>query len=98
MDGSLSDNVCKLYLCQNLVIIHPSQFRKREEVVDYAVNLVKDNKKAEFKGAAINRNIKENTENVKRDDLKNNDKIDEGLGGDEKVLNDIQDNTFFLLN
>jgi serine/threonine-protein kinase ULK/ATG1 len=24
MDGSLSENVCKLYLNQNLVIIHPS--------------------------------------------------------------------------
>lgn len=24
MDGSLSENVCKLYLSQNLVIIHPS--------------------------------------------------------------------------
>jgi hypothetical protein len=57
------------------VIIHPSEFRKREEVVDYAVGLVKDNKKAEFKGAVINRNLKENAENVKRDELKNNDKI-----------------------
>lgn len=98
MDGSLSDNVCKLYLCENLVIIHPSEFRKKEEVVDYAVNLVRENKKAEFKGAVLNRNIKENTENVKREELKNNDKIDEGLGEDERVLNDIQDNTFFLLN
>ena len=76
MDGSLSDNVCKLYLNQNLVIIHPSEFRKKEEIVDYAVNLVKENKKAEFKGAAINRNIKENHENLKRDELKNNDKIE----------------------
>ena len=41
MDGSLSENVCKLYLNQNLVIIHPSEFKKKEEVVDYAVNLVK---------------------------------------------------------
>lgn len=46
----------------------------------------------------MNRNIKENTENVKRGELKNNDKIEEGLGEDERVLNDIQDNTFFLLN
>lgn len=45
MDGSLSENVCKLYLNQNLVIIHPSEFRKKEEVVEYAVNLVKENKK-----------------------------------------------------
>ncbi len=45
MDGSLSENVCKLYLSQNLVIIHPSEFKKREELVEYAVNLVKDNKK-----------------------------------------------------
>lgn len=45
MDGSLSENVCKLYLSQNLVIIHPSEFKKREELVEYAINLVKDNKK-----------------------------------------------------
>jgi serine/threonine protein kinase len=59
MDGSLSENVCKLYLNQNLVIIHPSEFRKKEEVVDYAVNLVRDGKKNDFKGA-YNRQIKEN--------------------------------------
>ena len=98
MDGSLSDNVCKLYLCENLVIIHSRDFMKKEGVVDYAVNVVRENKKAEFKGAVLNRNIKENAENVKREELKNNDKIDEGLGEDERVLNDIQDNTFFLLN
>lgn len=60
MDGSLSENVCKLYLNQNLVIIHPSEFRKKEEVVDYAVNLVRDGKKNDFKGAIYNRQIKEN--------------------------------------
>lgn len=59
MDGSLSENVCKLYLNQNLVIIHPSEFRKKEEVVEYAVNLVKDGKKGgDFKGAIYNRQIK----------------------------------------
>jgi hypothetical protein len=30
IDGNLSENVCKLYLSQNLVIIHPSEFKKRE--------------------------------------------------------------------
>lgn len=29
MKGNLSENVCKLYLNQNLVIIHPSEFRKK---------------------------------------------------------------------
>jgi len=67
MDGSLSDNVCKLYLNQNLVIIHPSEFRKKEEVVEYAINLVKEgNKKNDFKGNMVNRAIKENNENLKR--------------------------------
>lgn len=60
MDGSLSENVCKLYLSQNLVIIHPSEFRKREELVDYAVGLVKDNKKNDFKGQLLNRDLKDN--------------------------------------
>lgn len=58
MDGSLSENVCKLYLSQNLVIIHPSEFKKKEEIVNYAVNLVKDNKKNDFKGNMLNRQIK----------------------------------------
>lgn len=67
MVGSLSDNVCKLYLNQNLVIIHPSEFRKKEEAVEYAVNLVKEgNKKKDFKGNMVNRDIKENYENIKR--------------------------------
>jgi hypothetical protein len=30
IDGNLSDNVCKLYLNQNLVIIHPAEFKKKE--------------------------------------------------------------------
>jgi len=29
MDGSLSENICKLYLNQNLVIIHSSEFKKK---------------------------------------------------------------------
>ena len=66
MDGSLSENVCKLYLNQNLVIIHPSEFKKKEEVVDYAVGLVKDNKKRDFKGAVYNPRIKEAQEQIKR--------------------------------
>ena len=98
MDGSLSENVCKLYLSQNLVIIHPSEFKKKEEIVNYAVGLVKDNKKNDFKGNILNRQIKENNENIKRGELKNNDQIEEGLGDDDKQLQNIQDNTFFLLN
>ena len=46
----------------------------------------------------LNRQIKENYENLKRGELKNDDKIDEGLGEDDRMLQDIQDNTFFLLN
>lgn len=99
MDGSLSENVCKLYLSQNLVIIHPSEFRKKEEIVEYAVNLVKDNnKKNDFKGNVLNRQIKTHEENLKRAEIKNDDKVDTGLGEDDKVLMDIQDNTYFLLN
>lgn len=98
MDGSLSENVCKLYLSQNLVIIHPSEFKKKEEIVNYAVGLVKDNKKNDFKGKMVNREVKEYNENIKRGELKNNDQIDEGFGDDDKQLQNIQDNTFFLLN
>jgi hypothetical protein len=29
IDGNLSENVCKLYLNQNLVIIHPAEFKKK---------------------------------------------------------------------
>lgn len=76
MDGSLSENVCKLYLSQNLVIIHPSEFKKKEEIVEYAVNLVKDNKKSkDFKGNMIKKDIKENNENLKRGEVKDDDKI-----------------------
>ena len=59
---------------------------------------MKDNKKNEFKGNMLNRQIKENNENIKRGELKDNDKIDEGLGDDDRQLQNIQDNTFFLLN
>lgn len=58
IDGNLSENVCKLYLNQNLVIIHPSEFKKREEVVDYAVNLMKDKKMTDFKGNMIKKDVK----------------------------------------
>ena len=80
------------------MIIHPSEFKKKEEIVNYAVGLVKDNKKNDFKGNVLNRQIKENNENIRRVELKNNDQIEEGLGDDDKQLQNIQDNTFFLLN
>lgn len=40
MEGSFSENMCKLYLRQNLVIIHPCEFKKREEMMQYAVQTV----------------------------------------------------------
>lgn len=46
----------------------------------------------------LNRQIKTNEENLKRAEIKNDDKVDTGLGEDDKVLMDIQDNTYFLLN
>ena len=98
MDGSLSENVCKLYLNQNLVIIYPSEVKKKEEVVDYAVNLVKENKKKDFKGNVYNHKIKESTESVKRGEAKDDGKFAEGLTEDEQMLALIQDNTYFLLN
>lgn len=58
IDGNLSENVCKLYLNQNLVIIHPSEFKKKEEVVDYAVNLMKDKKMTDFKGNMVKKDVK----------------------------------------
>lgn len=67
-------------------------------MVDYAVNLVRDGKKNDFKGAIYNRQIKENDERVKREELKNNDKVDDVVTEDEKLVNQIQDNTYFLLN
>lgn len=50
MEGEISENVCKLYLNQNLVIIHPSEFKKKEDVVDYTVKVIADKKKREFQG------------------------------------------------
>lgn len=58
IDGNLSENVCKLYLSQNLVIIHPSEFKKKEEVVEYAVNLMKDKKMTDFKGNMLKKDVK----------------------------------------
>lgn len=46
----------------------------------------------------LNRQIKTNDENLKRAEIKDDDKVDTGLGEDDKVLIDIQDNTYFLLN
>jgi hypothetical protein len=68
IDGNLSENVCKLYLNQNLVIIHPSEFKKKEEVVDYAVNLMKDKKMTDFKGNMLKKDVKEsdNSKGLKR--------------------------------
>lgn len=98
MDGSLSENVCKLYLNQNLVIIHPSEFKKKEEVVDYAVNIVKSKERKDFKGSVYNKHIKESTESVKRGEAKDDGKFSEGMTEDEQLLALIQDNTYFVLN
>lgn len=42
------------------MIIHPSEFKKKEEIVDYAVNLMKDNKMTNFKGNMLKKDVKEN--------------------------------------
>ncbi len=59
IDGNLSENVCKLYLSQNLVIIHPAEFKKKEEVVEYAVKLMNDKKMTDFKGNILKKQVKE---------------------------------------
>ncbi len=65
MEGSFSDNITKLYLSQNLVIIHPAEFKKREEVVSYAADALNSGKKQEFKGNILKKDIKEQEENLK---------------------------------
>lgn len=98
MEGDISDNVCKLYLTENLVIIHPSEFKKKEDVVDFAVGMIKDGKKKDFKGG-LRKDIKPNEDNpgVKRQKIEDDGKIDT-VTEDERILDEIQFNTFFLLN
>lgn len=98
MEGDISDNVCKLYLTENLVIIHPSEFKKKEDVVDFAVGMIKDGKKKDFKGG-LRKDIKSNEDNpgVKRQKIEDDGKIDT-VTEDERILDEIQFNTFFLLN
>ena len=76
MEGEIADNVCKLYLNQNLVIIHPSEFKKKEDVVNYAVGVINDNKKKDFKGG-MRKEVKPNEEvAVKRQNVNDDGKFD----------------------
>ena len=66
MEGQISENVCKLYLSQNLVIIHPSEFNKKEDMINYALKMIKDGKKNEFKKENTGRKSIEENKNIKR--------------------------------
>ena len=80
--------MCKLYLNQNLVIIHPSEFKKMEDVADYAINAIKGVKK-DFTGAA-RKQLKPSDEplSIKRQKVDDDGKIDT-VTEDEKILNAI---------
>lgn len=98
MEGDISENVCKLYLNQNLVIIHPSQFKKKEDVVNYAVNVVTDKKKTDFKGGLKKEVSSTQKLDIKRQNVVNDDKIGDANTEDQDILDCIQFNTFYLLN
>ena len=53
--GDLLSNMSKFYIKQNMVILHPADILKKETINNYAFEVVKNNKKQEFKGDVINR-------------------------------------------
>ena len=62
---------------------------------------MKSGKKQDFKGDILKKDIKEQEENlkIKREEIKGNeDQFNEKETEDEKILNTIKDNTFFVLN
>lgn len=90
--------MCKLYLNQNLVIIHPSEFKKKEDVVNYAVNVIADKKKTDFKGGLKKEISTDDKIDIKRQNVNDDGKIGEANTEDENILDCIQFNTFYLLN
>ena len=67
-------------------------------MVNYAVNVINGKANKDFKGG-LRKQIKANEENleIKRQKIEDDGKFD-SVTEDEKILNEIQHNTFFLLN
>lgn len=81
------------------MIIHPSEFKKKEDVVNYAVNVIADRKKTDFKGGLIKKEISVDEKvEIKRQNVSDDGKIGEANTEDENILDCIQFNTFYLLN
>lgn len=68
-------NMSKFYIKNNLVIMHPAEITKKEEINDFAYNIFKTNKPTlQFKGEMNKRNDKRKEEVNK----KVRDKVTEG--------------------
>lgn len=48
--GDLLSNMSKFYIKNNMVILHPAEILKKQDINNFAFDVVKNNKKVEYKG------------------------------------------------
>lgn len=66
--------------------------------MDFAVNRIKDGEKADFKGNMIKKfSGKQEQVELKRQSVKDDGKLNDGRTEDQKILDEIQYNAFYLL-
>jgi hypothetical protein len=70
--GDLLSNMSKFYIKNNMVILHPAEILKKQEINNFAFDVVKNNKKTEYSGQAIRRDVQQPTKpnKLKREDNK----------------------------
>lgn len=82
----VSINMSKFYMKNNMVIDHPHEIQQKEQINQYALEMVKGNGNKEFKGELIKRNMRRQEVpgegEVEKGEIKGNQAEDKG---DEKM-------------
>ena len=93
-------NASKFYLKANMVVDHPKEIEKKEEINNYAYDVVNKKKQGQFEGNAIKRDgqrkksVDRLKETVRTQDTRAEEKSEKEILGDEETLREKQIKAF----
>lgn len=97
--GDLLANMSKFYIKNNMVILHPAEILKKQDVNNFAFDVVRNNKKPEFKGETIRRDVQPaNKPNKLRRQDNKEDRLEEKETEAEVIIRSFKTNSRYLLN
>jgi serine/threonine-protein kinase ULK2 len=88
-DMNLSLNMSRFYIKNNMVIDHPAEINKKEELNNFAFEVTKNKNANEYKGAIMKRQTVRGAENVEKDSSKEDVSPSKGSADKNVDLNEL---------